>query len=257
MTSGSERNDARLYSLVFQMESTWTVTDTPTFGYALSEHKSQLLLVGGHEFSSSKVTDLTDKIFTLLDDTFVENLPPMKEKRWAPCAVSIDSALVVAGGWGTSGYLSSVEVFRDGQWVFGPSLPRAGCDISSCLFGPHWYLIGWDGNVFRLPLDFLESAVDCKWKALPDTPSSLSAAVPFGDHFLSIGGGEYSECTSAIHALSSSSQSWEYVANLPVPLSSLCATLLPTGELVVIGGESEDSCLSDRVFSTTTKCKLA
>ena len=257
MTSGSERNDARLYSLTYHVDSTWTVTDTPTYGYALSEHNSQLLLVGGHEFSCSNVTDPTNNIYTLLNGEFVETLPPMKERRWAPCAVSIDSALVVAGGWGASGFLSSVEVFSDGQWVFGSSLPRAGCDITSCLYGNHWYLIGWEGNAFRVPLNFLKTGTACNWKALPDTPNSLSTAVPFGGHLLSIGGEEYPEGTSAIYALSSNFQSWEYVADLPVPLANLCATVLPTGELVVIGGESEDSFLSDEVFSVTSKSKPA
>ncbi len=133
------RADAALYSFKPGVDSTWTVTHTPTYCYTLVVHDSELLLVGGREYSTDEVTN---KVFTMRDGQFVETLPPMKERRSSPSAVSSGSVLVVAGGWdGASGVISSVEVFKDGQWTTAPSLPSAGSHMKSALHGDQWYLI--------------------------------------------------------------------------------------------------------------------
>ena len=224
-TRRTNRDDARLYSFRPGVDSTWTVTDTPTDHYALIEHESQLLLVGGWVYPSG---EKTNKVFTLRDGEFVETLPPMREKRSRSSAVSSGSELVVAGGWGTSGELSSVEVFRDGRWTIGPSLPTAGSVMKSALHGDMWYLIQRNGKVFCTSIHSLLSKEDqSPWKTLPDTPNKYSAAAFFGGHLLSIGGGDYRNTTSSIHAFSTSSQSWEHMADLPVLLSESAAVVSP------------------------------
>ena len=253
-TGGTYRPDrdvARLYSFRPGVDSTWTVTDTPTRLYALTEHESQLLLVGGCEYLSGKKTN---KVFTLRDGEFVETLPPMREERYSPSAVSSGSELVVAGGWGTSGQLSSVEVFRDGRWTTGPSLPTAGYDMKSALHGDMWYLIQSNGNVFCTSIHSLLSKEDqSPWETLPDTPNPHSAAAFFGGHLLSIGGGGYHSSTSAILAVSSSSQSWEHVADLPVPVKRSATEVSPKGELIVVGGTDRRGNYSDKVFRAFIK----
>ena len=228
-TGKTDRTETRLYSFRPGVDSTWTVTDTPTRGYALIEHESQLLLVGGYE---QPLDELTSKVFTLRDGEFVETLPPMREKRNRPSAVSSGSELVVAGGWGTSGQLSSVEVFRDGRWTTCPSLPTAGGDMRSAFHGDMWYLIQRNGKVFCTSIHSLLSKEDqSPWETLPDIPNQGSAAAFFGGSLLSIG-----SSTSTVFAYSISSQSWEHVADLPVKLTQSTAVVSPTGELIVVGG---------------------
>ncbi len=72
------RADASLYSFKPGVDSTWTVTDTPTYYYTLVVHDSELLLVGGREYPTQEITN---KVFTMRDGQFVEALPPMKERR--------------------------------------------------------------------------------------------------------------------------------------------------------------------------------
>ncbi len=232
------RVDARLYSLIPGVDSTWTVMDTPTYYYALAVHGSELLLVGGIVYSTKKTTN---KLFTIKDRDFRESLPPMKEARAVPSVISNGTALVVAGGLGTSKPLASVEVLKDGQWTTAPSLPRPGYHMNSVLNGDLWYIIHQVKSVFRVSLRSLTSGtVSLAWETLPDAPNSYSAAAFFGGRLLSIGGGERREPTPAIHALSSSSQSWEHVADLPVPLRELSTIVLPTEEaLLVIGGSDK------------------
>ena len=227
-------DDAALYSFKPRVDSTWTVTDTPTFGYTLVVHDSELLLVGGCEYPTEEVSN---KVFTMRDGQFVEALPPMKEKRESPLVVSGGSALVVAGGYGTSGELSSVEVFKDSQWTTAPSLPNAGYNMKSALHGDQWYLITYQGKVFCASLQLLISGGDqSPWKTLPDAPNQLSTAVFFGGHLLSIGGGDYPNPTTAIHAFSSSNQSWEHIADLPALLGNSTAIVLSSEQLVVSNG---------------------
>ena len=114
------RAEVSLYSFKPGVDSTWTVTDTPTYYYTLVIHDSELLLVGGYEYHTDEITN---KVFMMRDGQFVEALPPMKEKRESLSAVSNGSALVVAGGCDASEFLSSVEVFKDGQWTTACSLP--------------------------------------------------------------------------------------------------------------------------------------
>ena len=252
------RDDARLYSFRPGVDSTWTVTDTPTHRYALIEHESQLLLVGGYEYPLGQ---LTNKVFTLRDGEFVETLPPMREKRYSLSAVSSRSELVVAGGWGTSEMLSSVEVFRDGRWTTGPSLPTAGGGMKSALHGDMWYLIQRNGKVFCISIHSRLSKEDqSPWETLPAIPNPNSAAAFFGGHLLSIGGRGYRYTTSSIHAFSTSSQSWEHVADLPVPLRESIAGVLPNGELIVVGGVDRKGSSSDKVFQAFIKgqwcCRL-
>ncbi len=48
------RAEASLYSFKRGVDSTWTVTDTPTYWYTLVVHDSELLLVGGREYPTQK-----------------------------------------------------------------------------------------------------------------------------------------------------------------------------------------------------------
>ncbi len=221
--------ETALYSFKPGVDSTWTVTATPTYWYTLVVHDSELLLVGGREYLTVEVTN---KVFTMRDGQFVEVLPPMKEIRSSPSAVSSGSALVVAGGMGTSGELSSVEVFKDGQWTTAPSLPSAGNDIKSALHGDLLYLIMQNRKVFCASLQSLISGGDqSPWETLPDAPNYLSAATFFGGHLLSIGGIIHS---TNIHAFSPSTQSWEHVAGLPVPLNYPTAVVALSSEQLIV-----------------------
>ena len=222
--------EATLYSFKPGVDSTWTVIDTPTYWYTLVAHGSELLLVGGREYPTEEVSN---KVFTMRDGQFVETLPPMKERRRSPSAVSSGSALVVAGGRNISGALSSVEVFKDGQWTTAPSLPSAGYDIKSSLHGDQWCLITENREVFCTSLQLLLSGADqLSWETLPDSPNHCSAAAHFGGYLLSIGEGENE--TTTIYALSSITQSWEHVADLYAPLSWPAAVALSSDELIVI-----------------------
>ncbi len=216
---------------------TWTVTNTPTAYYTLVVHDSELLLVGGRECSTEETTN---KVFTMRDGQFVEILPPMEESRESPSAVSSGSALVVAGGCDASNDLSSVEVFKDGQWTTAPSLPKAGSYMQSALHDDQWYLITYQGKVFCVSLLSLISGGDgdqSPWKTSTLDAPIAAAFCFFGSHLLSIGGWRHSNPTTAIYAFSSSTRSWVHVADLPRQSLGLpTAVVMSSEQLIVISG---------------------
>ena len=182
---------------------------------------------------------ITNKIYTMIDGEFKELLPPMKERRCSTSVVSSGSVLAAAGGYGGSGKLSFVEVYNNGQWTSGQSLPDACYDMKSVFHGDKWVLIGGSEQgtkVYCVSLQSLVSGTEqSPWETFPDVPFSLSATAAFGGRILSIGG-EYLNCTTSIYAYSSDTQSWIHVGDLPTPLRSTCAIVVPSGELIVLGG---------------------
>ena len=241
ITEGSLRDDARLYSCKPGGDGSWTATDTPTYFYALTIYDSHLLLVGGIEYPSQQITN---KIYTMIDGEFKELLQPMKDKWYSTSAVSSVSVLAVAGGHDGSRPLSSVEVYSDRQWKSAQSLPDACFDTKSVFHGDKWILIGGTGQgtkVYCVSLQSLVSGTEqSPWETLPDVPFSYSAAAVLGDRILSIGGDDINP-TSSIYAYSPDTQSWIHVGDLPKPFRSTCAMVVPSGELIVLGGDEEGS----------------
>ena len=251
-TLGSYRDDAGLYSCKPSGDGSWTATDTPTYDYALTTYDSHLLLVGGREYPSEQITN---KLYTMIDGEFKELLPPMKEKRSSSSAVSSGSVLAVAGGCDGSGKFSSVEVYNNGEWTSGQSLPDACRNMKSVFHGDKWILFGGTEQgtkVYCVSLQSLVSGTEqSPWETLPDVPFPYSAAAVFGGRILSIGGWDYPNFTSSIHAYSPDTQSWIHVGDLPTPLHRTCAIVVPSGELIVLGGKKRS--MSKQVFRAFIK----
>ena len=250
---GVSRDSARLYSCIPGGDGSWTATDTPTYYYALTTYDSHLLLVGGIEYSSKQITN---NFYTMIDGEFKELLPPMKEKRSSSSSVSSGSVLAVAGGFDGSG-LSSVELYNNGQWTSGQSIPDARWNMKSVFHGDKWILVGGLEQVTKVlycvSLQSLVSGTEqSPWETLPNVPFPHSAAAVFGDRIFSIGGENYFNPTSSIHAYSPDTQSWIHVVDLPKPLLRTCAIVLPSGELLVLGG-MKTVFLSKQVFRAFIK----
>lgn len=117
----------------------WTVCSTPTEFYALTTYHSQLVLVGG-----IKAGRPTNQLWTShagLD--WKASLPPKRTACYWSSAVNTGSPenLIVAGGRGGTGNVSTVEVFTDldKQWWIVKDLPRR-CACMKCTLH--------DGNVY-------------------------------------------------------------------------------------------------------------
>ena len=251
LTSGTERDHARLYFYT-PTTDTWSHINTPVCWFALITYHSQLVLVGGREYVGEWIDGpVTNKLWTLTEhDQWRETLPPMTTKRWGASAVEFADNILIAGGmddkWSS---IDIVEVYNGHHWAKAQCLPKPCYDMKSTVLNGHWYLMGGGRQgkeVYYASLDSLvascqpnERPLPSVWKRLPDVPHDLSSTVVFGNRLIADGGGYPS--SSSIHAYSPYNQSWVHVGDMPVGLRYTCTAVLPTGELMVIGGRNGTS----------------
>ena len=211
-----------------------------------------------------------------------QTIPPMPTARWSPDVLSLQSALVVAGGCISlisSTFTAAVEIFKPGtsQWYKADALPTACSHISLGLVAINntCYALGGycSGSNLTQALhasvdDLLGNAVPANqttnsgssdthdqsaWKTLPNTPTYQPAAAVLAGHLLAIGGKEISGGDAAkkeVYMYSPSANSWVYINDLPAPRSATAAADLSSTEVLVIGGWDDDG-IMDTVYKGT------
>ena len=258
-TSESQRDNARLY-IYTPTTDTWSHIDTPVYRFALITYQSQLVLVGGMEFvGEQRDGPVTNKLWTLTEHgQWRETLPPMRTKRRRASAVEFAGNILVAGGEDDKGrFTNIVEVYNGHHWAIAQCLPKACYWMKSTVLNGHWYLMGgWEQGkeVYCASLDSLVAScqpsekplVPSVWKRVPDVPHEHSSIAVFGNGLIAVGG--YPSPSSSIHAYSPYTHSWVHVGDMPVGLRFTCTAVLPTGELMVIGG-SRESCVHKASFN--------
>ena len=232
-------------------DDSWDLLETPTDGYALTSYSSQLILVGGRDPTTGKISN---QLWVMDEQQYwTQPLPPMTTKCSRASAVSVDHHLIVAGGLDDElDQLDVVQVYDGHQWKRVQPLPKAGYFMKSTLLDGIWYLTGGDeqeNEIFCASVYSLIATNSSKrvrqisvWNELPNVPLKWSTPVVIGKQLATVGGYTYS---SAIHVYSHSTNSWVHVEDLPVACYSTCTVVLPTGELLVIGGETESETLSE------------
>ena len=249
-TSGSYRNDARLYIYTPAID-TWDTIDTPVYWFALTTYNSHLVLVGGVEYAGDVVLGPdTNKLWTLDEQNKLqENLPPMRVRRCCVTALSHEDHILVAGGMHNGGIgLDVVEVYGNHNWSSAQCIPKPCIEMKSTVLDGHWYLMGGyeQGTVvYCASLDSLIASCQPSetshptslWKRLPDVDNVNSTPSVFGNRLTAIGGiGDTYLPISSIHAFFPHTWSWVHVGDLPNAGCQTCTMVLPSGELIVIGG---------------------
>ena len=241
----------------------WTILPrSPVKHFGVGELLGRLVLVGGRLSSTHAVTAAVH-LFDSESQQWVETIPPMPTARFAPAVVSCPTALIACGGM-TKGevVLATVEVYRtdSSQWHTVDSLPSSRAWMSVVTVGNNCYLCGgyetWKlSNTRRSVLcasiaSLLENAspqhaknpqTDSPWKTLPDVPYYFSTATTMGGCLLAVGGSTAADfrkgnTKATIHAYIPGSSSWVYIGDLMCPRDRCIAALLPSGELLIIGG---------------------
>ena len=188
-----------------------------------------------------------------------QTIPPMPTARWSPGVLSLQSALVVAGGAAFI-YIDTVEIFKPdtSQWYRTDPLPTACYDISLVAIGNTCYALGGYGGshlnqaLYASVDDLLGNAVPANqtthsgssdtqsaWKTLPNTPRYRPAAAVLAGNLLAIGGNETSKGGAdmkEVYMYSPSTNSWIYISDLPAPRARTIVAILSSTEILVIGG---------------------
>ena len=236
-----------------------TLLPLPVRYFGLGRVNGKLVAVGGHEEGSHTPTNA---IYTYEDELhkWKTTIPPMPTAREFPGVLSLQSALVVAGG-STSSCLAVVEIFQPdtSQWYKTSPLPIACEDISLIGIGDSCYALGGYTHLSHLNQalyasvdDLLHNAIPADqtshdgvhsdtqsaWKALPNTPAYGPAAAVLIGSLIAIGGNEVSTggaTKKEIYMYSPSAECWVYTSDLPSPRVDTAVVELSSSELILIG----------------------
>ena len=235
-----------------------TLPPLPVKWFGLGQINGKLVAVGGAKRSD----DTTNDIYTLDERArkWKQTISPMPTARHSPGILSLQSALVVAGG--VAYYTGAVELFKPdtSQWYRTDPLPMACCNLSLVAIGNICYALGgYNGSylnqvLFTSIYDLLHNAVPASrtthsgrsvtqsaWKTLPSTPTYGPAAAVLAGNILATGGKGTSEGLGKVdrkevYMYSPSTNSWICISDLPAPRSDAAVAVLPSTEILVIGG---------------------
>ena len=241
--------------------NSWKEIKSATSQHALAVYNKQVVLIGGYNHSTE---DCTNELQVLQngDLKWTKPLPPMPTKRINASAVGTGNHLAVAGGKKPVGFypppINTVEIYDGQGWKAAESLPKPSYRMKSVLQGDTWYLMGGKEQgreVYYASLNDLIATTSSNpatpvWKNLPKVPLENSTPAVFMNELIAIGGKESTDLhishygifvpkfTSKIHAYLTSTRSWVHVADMPLyhNYDSTCATILPSGELLLVGG---------------------
>ena len=234
------RSPVQVYNVT---NHSWAIHSwSPTCYAALTTYHSQLVLIGGEEIGTGRVTN---RVLVWQEGEWHPSLPPMTVARREASAVSSGNLIIVAGGETslhglTVSIADVVELFNGHSWMMAQSLPVARCDMYSVLHNGVWYLGGGvelGRDVFKATVqsivDSTHRPTQCQvWTRLPPTPHPIYSIAVFNQQLMAI---EEGPSSTAICAYFRHTQSWVHVDDIPVALFfSSCALTLPTGDLMVV-----------------------
>ena len=228
----------------------WSVLPScPVRHFGLGQLSDKMVTVGGRDGRGAAV----NHVYTYVQETqqWEKSIPPMPTPRVLPTVITYNSSIAVCDGHG------GVEVFNseDAQWHTAAPLPVACEYMQHTIINDTCYLGG--GGVYSptrsimcasLPSLFQSSSPheqqtstqqQSVWTVLPDMPLYNSALANMGGTLLALGGYERTSSPfsdAIIHAYSASTKAWVKIASLPQACSSATAELLPSGEVMLIGG---------------------
>ena len=245
-------------------ELTWTILPQPTPQVRCQGEiiNNQITMIGGRESGSLQVTN---KLSTLVDNTWRAVFPPMPTKRARPATLYKDGILIVAGGHtqdNTS--LQSIDVMcvTTKQWStldnFTLPRPLQNHQLISCRDAVYICNGGYidvldKGKGLYTPLkstwkkswDVLNEAVlrnhpveGRQWMELPcQTPFSSSSSFSSPHSLFTVGGRDSKgHPQSAVHIYSPSQSKWVSLGQLKVPRMTLGTVQLGERAFLVVGG---------------------
>ena len=226
--------------------------------FAMTVINHHLTLVGGCGVGGEVTNQLA--VYEPSSQHWTFSYHPMPTPRRRPAVLMYDIWLLVAGGYGaTWTNLATVELFNTSmnQWLATSSLPRP-CDLlTSAIVEDYGYLVMYSKQEFRVSLpDIISQTVDqstaskspALWCRLPDTLLSCSTAISLRGYLLAVGGSHDNYTRTDIHLYQPESEQWTKVGDLPNVREYCSCAMLPSGELLVAGGQESYVELTSQVM---------
>ena len=219
--------------------------------------------IGGHS-SHCGGYQYQNKLLSIVDKKWVEHFPSMSTKRSNTTTVATQHHLIVAGGWDGSNHLNTVEVMdiQTLVWSTAASLRHPYSRASAAICGDQLYMLGGVNNDFptksvltcsltSLLQSRSETSPRSVWNSISDAPMYHSTCVAVDGELLSVGGrDEQLKATSAVYKYDPTADSWLLISNMSTSRDHCLVAVLPTNEMMVVGGFTS-------VLTTTDKVEIA
>ena len=278
-------DDYVVYCYDLSQDNWTTLPPLPVRWFSLGQVNGKVVAIGGQKEGDYRTTN---DVLTYDERSrkWKQTLPPMATGRRSPGVLSLQSALVVAGGFTSIGeYTDAVEICKadTSQWYRTDRLPIGCTLVSLVIIGNTCHALGGYKHPLHLNQvhyasvdDLLHNAVPADqttrsgsrlsvhvntqpaWKTLANTPTYQPAAAVLAGNLLAIGGNETSEGGAdkkEVYMFSPSTNSWIYISDLPEPRSFTTVAVLSSTEILVIGGRY-DSGRVNTVYKETLSLTL-
>ena len=242
-------------------------SELPKYPYknsSLAVVNGQLTAIGGCEDWREKHT-YTNKLLSLRG-SWSDVFPPMPTKRRGTTAVTSKQHLIVAGGT-TGPYdsdkINEVEVMdtKTLVWSTVASLPHSYSFASATICGDHLYMLGGNDDkgktksVLTCSLTELlqsSSSSSSVWHRVADAPAYYSTCAAVNGQLLAVGGcDEDRKATAAIHKYNQTTNTWDHISDMPTARYLCLVAVLPTNEMMVVGGVVSLGSNTDKVEIAT------
>ena len=250
--TGNSYDSCTVMKLDLQLD-VWTKLPQYTAAYfAMTSLTNQLVLVGGWNPVTWKQTN---HIALFASERWTSPYPPMNTARDSSTAVCYNNYIIVAGGLVNQEHTSSVEVLdiTSRRWYIAESLPNPRTEMKVTLLGNTLYLIGGQDHSFhptkvvhKINLNELiakaisKQATPTLWQAIEDTLLKRSAPLNVGGSLLAVGGyDDQYKPSSSIHLYQPDTRRWVKVGDLPTARYNCTCSVLPSGDVIVAGGQLE------------------
>ena len=256
----NSHDDDYLIEQYSQTDDTWyTLPPAPVYWFGMGDLNGQLVIVGGR----TRQGVVTGKVHTLNSSTqkWVESIAPMPTARYSPAVFSQSSCLTVVGGRNQHGTnLSDVEIFmpHTSQWhkMTSPA-PSPLCNMATTVINNKCFIAEYHSTkVYQLCVSLQQTTTDStntphvitEWTNLCDLPHKGCGLGSINRCLLAVGGGDVPNPITTILGFSPITNTWKTVGELPEPRLFCTTVLLPTGELLVMGGWDGTGSLTNKVW---------
>ena len=223
---------------------------------------SQLVMVGGCEgVFTAKATNRV-AVYSPSQRNWSQPYPRLKTPRYIPAVSTYHQRLVVAGGRDDSNTdLATVEILDISvshcQWLSATGLPVSCSRMSAAITHSTLYLLGGslDKKVLSASLSALTETdkPPAQWRTLPDAPLGYSTAIAVHGSLLAVGGSHGGQRSSAIHVYDQEKNVWNKVGDLRTERQDCACCLLPSGDILVAGGQDRNGKRTSRMDVAAVK----
>ena len=239
----------------------------PVTSFGLAKLAGRVIVVGGiltdpnkqARKTSVQSDDISNRCFTFDDEShdWKSSCSPMPTPRYSLTAMGYQSCLITCGGRTAKGVVDTVEIFQlhsgdHGEWYVTHPLPLPFCSMSSTIIQGSCYLLGGKIDPFRGTNKVFHASLTSliespkhentsHWHELEGyIPDNRATAANLGNSLLAVGGIPY--WRPKVNCYRQVTNSWFVLADLPDPHAYVGPAVaeLPTGELLIIGGATDD-----------------